>query len=698
MRKSVLLKKAVREPEEAKTAIRLMEESPQKSARRFRSIFNSILQLTGLMTPDGTLIEANQAALDFAGARLEEVVNQPFWETCWWQGNETRIRKLKDDVSKAARGEFVRYEVELQGVGNTTATFDFSIKPVFDLEGEVAFLIPEGRDITDRKRAEELLRRSEDRYRFLLANTSDCVTHCSLRGILLFASDALYSITGFKPEEITGTSAFDHAHPDDGPQIRAALEEAVEKGTHHTIEYRTLCKDGGYKWIEVSGKVVQNDQTGQKEIVAVVHDIDNRKRTEQELWKQYELQRVLLSAIPAYVYVKDTDSVYLLGNKHFSELSGIAENEIPGKSDYDFFSETDADCFRKDDAEIIATGKAKLNYEVKGQDSKGNTMWYSTSKSPFSDPTGRKAGLVGICMNITERKRVEEELRKSEEKFRLLVENSHDIIYSVSAEGTLIFVSPAWTNLLGHPVPQVTGKSFQLFVHPDDVPRCILFLKSVIETGIRQDGIEYRVKHADGTWYWHTSSAVPLMDEDGNITGFYGIAKDITRRKQMEEELEGYHKHLENLVQVRTEELENKNIALHELNTALKVLLKQREDDKKDLEDGFVINLLNMVLPFIEHMKDGTLDDRQRSCLDIIEAHLNDVTKPLLKNMRQFNLTPMEIKVAALVRRGMSTKEIANILGIASGSIDVHRKHIRGKLGLNNRKVNLTSYLEGLEQ
>lgn len=174
--------------------------------------------------------------------------------------------------------------------------------------------------------------------------------------------------------------------------------------------------------------------------------------------------------------------------------------------------------------------------------------------------------------------------------------------------------------------------------------------------------------------------------------------KDITERKQMEEELEGYHRHLENLVKVRTEELENKNITLHELNAALKVLLKQREEDKKEMEDGFLMNLLNMVLPFIKHMKSGTLDDRQRSYLDIIETQLHDITTPLLKNIRQFNLTPTEIKVAALVRRGMSTKEIANILGIASGSIDVHRKHIREKLGLNNRRANLTSYLEGLEQ
>ena len=129
----------------------------------------------------------------------------------------------------------------------------------------------------------------------------------------------------------------------------------------------------------------------------------------------------------------------------------------------------------------------------------------------------------------------DEALRNSEEKFRLLVENSYDIIYSLSADGTFLFVSQAWTTLLGHPVSEVIGKSFAPFVHPDDLPGCMLFLKDVIGKGQRQEGVEYRVRHADGTWYWHTSNAVPFTYEAGSVVGFYGIARDITERKNREE-------------------------------------------------------------------------------------------------------------------------------------------------------------------
>jgi PAS domain S-box-containing protein len=116
--------------------------------------------------------------------------------------------------------------------------------------------------------------------------------------------------------------------------------------------------------------------------------------------------------------------------------------------------------------------------------------------------------------------------------FRSLIENSHDIIYSLTASGIFTYVSPVWTELLGHPVSEVIGKSFQVFVHQDDVPACIVWLQNVIKSGQRQEGIEYRVRHLDGRWLVHTSSAVPYVGETNSVEGFFGIAADITERKR----------------------------------------------------------------------------------------------------------------------------------------------------------------------
>ena len=118
-------------------------------------------------------------------------------------------------------------------------------------------------------------------------------------------------------------------------------------------------------------------------------------------------------------------------------------------------------------------------------------------------------------------------LRESEENYRHLIENSHDIIYKLSSEGMFTFVSPSWTVLLGHPINQVEGKAFMPFIHPDDLPACTAWMGKVLSTGLRQTGIEYRVRHVDGSWRWHSSSAVPLKDKSGVIVGFEGIASDI---------------------------------------------------------------------------------------------------------------------------------------------------------------------------
>jgi PAS domain S-box-containing protein len=141
---------------------------------------------------------------------------------------------------------------------------------------------------------------------------------------------------------------------------------------------------------------------------------------------------------------------------------------------------------------------------------------------------------IGVALM---RKQQEDALRKSEEKYRLLIENSHDIIYTLNLDGVFTFVSPSWTTLLGHPVDQVVGQPFQQFIHPDDLAECMARVRSAIETGHRQEGIEYRVRHIDGSWYWHATSAVLLKDQAGAVVGCEGAARDITGRKQAEERL-----------------------------------------------------------------------------------------------------------------------------------------------------------------
>ena len=139
---------------------------------------------------------------------------------------------------------------------------------------------------------------------------------------------------------------------------------------------------------------------------------------------------------------------------------------------------------------------------------------------------------------------------------------------------------------------------------------------------------------------------------------------------------------------------------LEETNTALKVLLKQRENDKYELEENLVSNVKELILPYLDKLHHAKLDPREKACLDIIESHLNEIVSPLLRKLssKYLNLTPREIQVASLVKGGKATKEISQILFISENTVNFHRKGIRGKLGLKKKNTNLRSFLLSLEE
>ena len=171
-------------------------------------------------------------------------------------------------------------------------------------------------------------------------------------------------------------------------------------------------------------------------------------------------------------------------------------------------------------------------------------------------------------------------------------------------------------------------------------------------------------------------------------------------KKNMERKLQEAHDLLEQRVEERTQELQMKSENLEEMNTALKVLLKKREEDKFELEEKVIYNIKEMVQPFLEKLGRTRLDDRQRTFLDILESNLDDIVSPFARKLstRYLNLTPSEIQIANLVKQGKTTKEIAELLSLSTRTIESHRDSIRKKLGIKNQKANLRTHLMSFEQ
>ncbi|MEI7481397.1 MAG: PAS domain-containing protein [Elusimicrobiota bacterium] len=256
--------------------------------------------------------------------------------------------------------------------------------------------------------------------------------------------------------------------------------------------------------------------------------------------------------------------IYLLGRRADGTVFFFVDSEPAGSKDYSPPGEIYAD-ISAEDRRVVDTGADA----VTGPASDRWGEWISGLVSIYDPRTGAVAAVLGMDIDASDwqwavaaraalpaglllafglalfmiRMRVKArqaaglltaELREISETHRRLIENSHDIIYLLTADGIFTFVSPAWTTLLGHPVNQVVGQPFQKFVHPDDLPGCMVFLRKIVETGQRQSGVEYRVKHLNGEWLWHTSSGVPLRNDTGAVIGFEGIARDITKRKKAE--------------------------------------------------------------------------------------------------------------------------------------------------------------------
>ena len=209
----------------------------------------------------------------------------------------------------------------------------------------------------------------------------------------------------------------------------------------------------------------------------------------------------------------------------------------------------------------------------------GSECRIADSCSPIHDRDEKTIGAVLVFRDVSTEYRQREALRAGEEKYRALVENANDIIYTVSDAGVFTYLSPNWEWLLGYEAGEAEGKSFRLYVHPEDVELCDAFLKTVMDTGLPQSGVEYRVRHKDGHWCWHRSNGSALRDASGRVAGYIGVARDITEQKEAEA-----------AIRQSKEELEQHVVALRAANLALEKLHGVAEAANRSKSD-FLANM-----------------------------------------------------------------------------------------------------------
>ena len=428
-------------------------------------------------------------------------------------------------------------------------------------------------------------------------------------------------------------------------------------------------------------KLQKQVQTLKKELDALkeLNNLDNSN--------QHYLEGILNNTNTP-IFLKTSDLKYIFMNREFERLSQVTLDKVLGKDDFAVFPEPVAELFRSQDKEVIKR-KEVVQFEETIPLPDG-IHTFITAKFPLFDREGEINAVGGICTEITERKKAEAELKEAEEKYRSIVDYSPLGIMQIDTQGIITTCNQKLAEILNTTVDRIVG--FDLLTSLEDEKVRSATLKVL-------DG---KIAHHEGPYTSLTSGRSaylrgvfsPICSTDGSVTSAIGIVEDITQRKETEDALHRAHHELENRVYERTEELNDHAKRLLETNIALEILLEKREADKKDLEEKVTQNIEELIRPYLEKLKLTHNEDSKQALLKIINANLDEITSSFKYNKDHLSkLTPAQMQIAALIKHGHTTKEIAYLLNLSPATIACHRQEIRKRLSLTNKKINLQSAL-----
>ena len=434
-------------------------------------------------------------------------------------------------------GSVKNFVVELRRKQGTPVTVSTSSHLYYDKEGTVLGIEGIFHDITAQKKAQE----ESDRRREQLEEISASVPGVVYQFYAMpdgtwgasYVSGRVQDILGAPVDAVNMQTWFvEHVHPDDRARFTTSINTALENRENWQFEGRFIKPSGEVMWFQGNANLIPHED---KQVYSgVIVDITRRKLAEEALRESEEQFRKIFENSPLGLALSTPDLRFVLVNPAMASMTGYTKEELLKISFKDI---THPDHLGSDLGQVqdLAAGTIPVYCTEKRYIRKdGSILWGFLKLAAIRDHEGTLRHFVAQIEDITERKNAEEALRESETKYRMLVENSHDIIYTISPDGVFTFVSPVWTTLLGHPVSDVVNKPFRTFIHPLDIPQYEAVLAEGARTGKPRAGIVYRVFHADGSIRLHTSNISPVFDEKGTLILSIGIAQDITEVRRSE--------------------------------------------------------------------------------------------------------------------------------------------------------------------
>lgn len=406
----------------------------------------------------------------------------------------------------------------------------WEVRPWYRTDQMIGGIIIFAEEITDRKQAEIALRESEARYANLAAAAPVGIFRTDLLGHGIYHNDRWCELTGLRPEQGNRSGWKSIIHPDDLAQLEATWITCLQTQTPFKMEYRLCRPDGSVIWV-IGQVVAERQQDGQiTGHVGTLTDITDLKLAEIRLRESEANYASLTDVAPVGIFRTDALGQCVYVNDRWCELAGFGREQALGWGW--------AEALHPDDHISVAWNEAaqtqtlfRMEYRFLRPD--GTVSWVFGQATAECDENGQVIGYVGTITDITDRKRAEESLRLSEERYRSLVQTTTNCVWITDAEGKAIYAGPNWTELTGQTLNSDPDWNWLEMMHPDDRDLIAQVFGRCLATGELYE-LEYRVLAQTGEWRWFFAKGVPVYNLDGTIREWVGTLTDTTDRRVAE--------------------------------------------------------------------------------------------------------------------------------------------------------------------
>jgi PAS domain S-box-containing protein len=521
-----------------------IELSHLSSSDEFRSVFESANDCMIFLDNSGRILDVNRKAVEIFGGTKQELLGKHFIKVKVVSLGDAQ--KILSAFAKILAGKKAYLTVHIKNMRGEEIDLECS-GSLTKINDKLTVLII-ARDITERKKAEETLRKSEEKYRSIVELAPDGIITSDVKGVITSTNTAFSKWTGYSKEEIVGKhfTKLRTIHARDMPKY-VKLYAAVLRGkTPPPIEFVYYRKDGMARWGEAHAGILKEEG----KIIGfqvVLRDITERKKAEEAIRdSEQKFERLFMGNPEAAIYW-DLDFRILGINPRFTELFGYSFNEMKGKKPNETIVPED----KMEESNFLGK-KARegiLYYDTVRKRKDASLVPVCISVAPII-VEGQSIGYVGLYKDITERKHAEEALRESEEKYRNLFENARDVIITFDLKGNLTSINKA-AEEYGFRRNEMIKKNMLKFVPKKYWPRLLKELADLLRGNKVEGEIELLTPVGKKIAEYRSNP----VKEDGKVVGFQTIMRDVTERKELEEKLRQHSQHLEELVRKRTEEL-----------------------------------------------------------------------------------------------------------------------------------------------